>query len=236
MAGRLPDHRVRLPVNSQYWQSLTFLHWPVAPSALQPLLPPQLELDTFDGEAWLGITPFWMSYLGTPGPRVPVVPAFAEVNVRTYVRAPDGHDGVWFFSLECSRARVVAMLRLLGLPYVRGQTWAASRGSRTWFGSTRGSGRGICMGESRAGSPLSDPDPLVNFLTGRWNAFTMVAGRLLRVPIEHEPWPLHTARAAVDVAGLLAANALPPVDGPPLAHYAPLVHVDIGAPRLVTLR
>ena len=31
------------------WHDLLFLHYPVAASALCPLVPPSLELDTFDG-------------------------------------------------------------------------------------------------------------------------------------------------------------------------------------------
>lgn len=66
MVGRYPDHRVRTATNIQHWQWLTFLHWPMAPATVQRLLPPTLSVDTFEGRAWLTITPFRMR-LFAPG-------------------------------------------------------------------------------------------------------------------------------------------------------------------------
>ena len=36
------------------WHDLLFAHWPVPLPALRELIPPELEVDTYDGEAWLG--------------------------------------------------------------------------------------------------------------------------------------------------------------------------------------
>ena len=54
------------------------------------------------------------------------------------------------------------------------------------------------------GGPL-EPDPLTDFLTGRWSAYVRRFGRLWRFDVDHEPWPLRTARARTAVAGLVAA-------------------------------
>ena len=81
--------------------------WPVPPAALRPAIPPTLALDTFDGTAWLGVTPFRMA--GTR-PRawspLPWVSVFPELNVRTYVTA-EGKPGVWFFSLDAANPLAV---------------------------------------------------------------------------------------------------------------------------------
>ena len=45
----------------QTWHDLAFLHWRVEPSQLRPLVPEPLAIDTFDGSAWVAVTPFWMS-------------------------------------------------------------------------------------------------------------------------------------------------------------------------------
>src|SRR5689334_14871792 len=37
----------------QCWCDLTFLHWRYPPESVRPHLPPALELDTFDGSAWV---------------------------------------------------------------------------------------------------------------------------------------------------------------------------------------
>ena len=36
------------------WHDLLFAHWRVPDSALRPLVPPGLAVDTYDGDAWLG--------------------------------------------------------------------------------------------------------------------------------------------------------------------------------------
>src|SRR5688572_29373529 len=43
------------------WHDLVFLHWPVAPEVLRPLIPYDVDLDTFDGQCWIGVVPFHMS-------------------------------------------------------------------------------------------------------------------------------------------------------------------------------
>jgi hypothetical protein len=85
-----------------HYPHLLFMHWPVHPAVLRPYIPRILELETFDGTAWLGITPFRMQG-ARPRlvPPLPGVSVFPELNVRTYVTA-EGKPGVWFFSLDAA--------------------------------------------------------------------------------------------------------------------------------------
>ena len=107
------------PVMKQTWSELLFLHWPVSVDDLRQLVPAALDIDTFEGRAWVGLVPFTVtgarvSFL----PPVPFVSAFHEVNVRTYVRHRGGDPGVWFFSLDASnRLAVTAARQLYKLPY-----------------------------------------------------------------------------------------------------------------------
>ena len=50
----------RTVVMYQEWRKLLFLHWEVDPKPLASLLPPGLELDTFEGRAFVGLVPFTM--------------------------------------------------------------------------------------------------------------------------------------------------------------------------------
>ncbi|MBA3390149.1 MAG: DUF2071 domain-containing protein, partial [Rubrobacter sp.] len=85
---------------SMSWRDLLFMHWPVPVGWLRPLIPPALEIDTFDGSAWLGVVPFRMSGVRPRFvPRVPFLSDFPEINVRAYVTHGD-KPGVWFFSLD----------------------------------------------------------------------------------------------------------------------------------------
>ena len=68
------------------WHDLLFMHWSVHPAVLRPFIPPALELETFDGMAWLGIVPFRIAGVGPRlVPPLPWISAFAERNVfETY--------------------------------------------------------------------------------------------------------------------------------------------------------
>ena len=72
----------------QRWHDLLFAHWPIEPERMRALVPAALELDLFDGQAWLAVVPFRMSAIRLRGlPPVPGTSAFEELNVRTYVKA-----------------------------------------------------------------------------------------------------------------------------------------------------
>jgi uncharacterized protein len=83
------------PLMQQNWEELLFLHWPMQPSLIQALLPERLTLDTFDGKAWIGVTPFTLTGLRPVGlPAIPGLSSFHELNVRTYVQY-EGVPGLW---------------------------------------------------------------------------------------------------------------------------------------------
>src|SRR4051812_24259993 len=98
--GRCPD---RQPVMYQKWRSLLFLHWALPPEAVRPLLPAGLDLDVYQGSAYVGLVPFTMRGVRPVGlPAVPWLSNFHETNVRTYVHAGGRDPGVWFFSLDAA--------------------------------------------------------------------------------------------------------------------------------------
>src|SRR5262245_51240632 len=98
----VPDcpHTIERPAMIHRWDLLTFLHWRFPAEAVQRLLPPGLSVETFDGDAWIGLVPFQMEVRAARGGTAPWLGRFCETNVRTYVVAPDGSRGVWFFSLD----------------------------------------------------------------------------------------------------------------------------------------
>src|SRR3954453_6441314 len=81
-----PPQPVRVPTMRQRWESLTFLHWPYRIEVVAAHLPRGLELEPWDGVAWVGLVPFRMHVMTPVGPKLRVVPPFPETNVRTYVR------------------------------------------------------------------------------------------------------------------------------------------------------
>src|SRR5690606_40671772 len=62
---------------------LLFMHWRVPAESLRRLIPPGLDLDLFEGEAWIGVVPFRMSGVRPRFlPGLPGLSAFPELNVR----------------------------------------------------------------------------------------------------------------------------------------------------------
>src|SRR5229473_1366753 len=146
-----PPSPVTRPWLLQSWKEVTFLHWAVDPAVVRPLVPAALDLDLFDGRAWVGIVPFRPQRLRLPSlAPLPWLSTYPEVNVRTYVRG-----GVWFFSLDLGRmlSAVVAQF-VSGLPHY----WAASQiernGNRLEFESRRIRGSALCQMQVEAGAAI----------------------------------------------------------------------------------
>src|SRR5215211_2454367 len=96
---------------TQTWHDLLFAHWPLPPDALRPAVPPELEIDTFDGVAWLGLVVFRLSDVRLRGfPEVPLVSHFPEINVRTYVTYGE-KPGVYFLSLDADNRLAIALAK-----------------------------------------------------------------------------------------------------------------------------
>lgn len=218
----------------QSWNRLTFLHWRYRPEVIRPLVPPDLELDTFDGSAWIGLTPFLLTGLRPPGlPAVPWISQFPEMNVRTYVRGAGGERGIWFFSLEAGRLAAVAGARLsYGLPY----RWANMRvrwnSGEVEYTSRRHFGPGYAHIAVRRGSPIQANEQ-ARFLTARFRLYTKLAGRLAFAQVEHAPWPLESATLLNLDQDIIERCHLPAAAGDPLVHFSPDVSVRIGRPTFL---
>lgn len=219
------------------WDELTFLHWSYPVDDVQRLLPDGLEVEPFDGRAWVGLVPFFLR-VGLPHvPSVPWFSRFAETNVRTYVRSADGETGIWFFSLDAARLGAVVVARsTYRLPYFWSKMRLERTGStiryecrRRWPGPRGASSRvEVEIGEPFAPGELT---PLDHFLTARWALYSAPRSGLHHARAFHDPWPLHRAEATVVDDELVAAAGLPQPTDPPLVHWSPSVEVRIGWPH-----
>jgi uncharacterized protein YqjF (DUF2071 family) len=238
MASLMPQEAVRLPVLRMRWCRLAFVHWPFEPAAVQRLLPSGLLVEEHEGRAWVGVAPFMMTDVRPAGvPAAPRLATLRETNLRTYVRGPDGRDGLWFLSVLASSARVSRMARAgTGAPYHLGDLSVTEHGGvLSYAGSRRGGEPSyrLCI---RPGDPI-DPTDFDVWLTTRWRVYTRRCGMLLRTPVRHEPWPLCTASIEELAQTMTTAAGLPQPAAGPIAHYTPGArHVRIGAPRPATPR
>ncbi len=227
------------------WQDLLFLHWRVDPELMRSRVPAELEVDCFEGSAWIGLVPFTMANTRFRGvPDLGPLRHFHECNVRTYVRHT-GRTGVWFFSLDAASFLPVVGARLLWrLPYVWSRIESVRRDDTIDYRLSRRLGGGAAHITWERGEllPPSAPASLEHFLTERYWLFARRFGRVQRSRVEHVPWPLRKARVArceesliraagidvqgephamcsdgVDVLGwnLVASDAPPEADGSP---------------------
>ena len=209
---------------AQTWEDLLFAHWRVPVDAIRRHVPDALPVDTYDGDAWIGITPFRLHGLrlrSTPPP--PFLSSFLELNARTYVTLDD-KPGIWFFSLDASsQLAVSAARRFYRLPYFRARMAATKSGDSVSFSSER-TQRDARPAAFRARyEPTGEtfnaaPDSLEYFLTERYCLYAVDDGNVFRADIHHPPWPLQEAVADID-ENTMAPPGIP-TDGDPLLHLA----------------
>ena len=224
---------------AQTWHDLLFAHWPIAATALRPHIPTHLEIDTFEGQAWLAVVPFRMSGVRLRGtPAMPWLSSFPELNVRTYITL-GAKPGVWFFSLDAGNPLAVAIARAwFHLPYFRARMscedrdgWIHYRSERTHRGSPAGSleARYRPVGEVF----FAKPGTLEHFLTERYCLYTTdSSGRLIRGEIHHPPWPLQLAEASFERNTIAQASQLSlPKLSSPLLHFSRRQDVLVWQPQ-----
>jgi len=74
-----------MKVMTQQWQDLLFAHWAYEPDVVQRLLPSGVELDTFEGKAYVGLVPFNMRNLRLRG--LPPIPTTSNFGIAMARRA-----------------------------------------------------------------------------------------------------------------------------------------------------
>ncbi|RDU37661.1 DUF2071 domain-containing protein [Neobacillus piezotolerans] len=228
---------------TQTWENLLFMHWPVDAALVRELVPVELELDTWDGEAWISISPFQVKHQRFRIlPEIPMLNEYLELNVRTYVKR-NGKQGVWFFSLDANLAPAVfAANGLLALPYKNAEMsfdkedhpgealkmYEGKDGAGANFNKKKGFrfmnsritgedwfGRFDCSYRPVSEPGLCQSGTLEHWLIERYCLFTTRDGKVLRGDIHHLPWDVSAAEASVSV------NTMCPVPLPrePLLQY-----------------
>jgi uncharacterized protein len=210
----LPDSRWTL---GQTWEQTFFAHWPVPASELRAQLPEELEIEEHDGSAWLSILFFRVRALRARGALpVPGISSFLQLNVRTYVRGPDGLPGVWFFSIDASsRLAALGVRRIYHVPAFHARmTLEAVGGWQEAECARVGEPGRVFSGRYRAEGETFRPEAgsLDSFLTERYRLFTTNG----RAEIHHDRWLLSRAEAEIELASI-APLAL---KGTPRCHFA----------------
>lgn len=223
----LGSSRGRYWIMTQTWHNLLFAHWAVPCETLEPLLPMGLQLDTFEGRAWVGVVAFRLSKIRLRGlPEFPFASHFPEVNVRTYVTA-GGRPGVLFLSLDTDNPLVVALARpWFRLPYYLADVRFKESEGHIYFRSERRC-RGECDARFEAvygpcgPTYFAPPCTLDNWLTERYCYYAANRnGRTYRCDIQHPQWRLQEARADIAKNTMALAQGISNLQGGPRCLYA----------------
>ena len=170
---------------------------------LRQRVPDELEIEEHDGSGWLSIVFFRVRALRARGALpVPGISAFLQLNVRTYVRGPDGLPGVWFFSIDASsRLAALGVRRIYHVPafYARMTLepvggWQEAECVRVGEPGRVFAGRYRATGETFH----AEPGSLEFFLTERYRLFAADAS----AEMHHDRWLLSPAEAEVELASI----------------------------------
>jgi len=218
----------------QSWQDLLFAHWPLPASTLRAMVPPQLEIEHFDGSAWVGQTPFRLCELRPRYlPALPKLSDFPEMNLRTYVRYRD-KPGIFFFTLDAdSWLAVLGARALFWLPYRHAQMKVERKKGRIHYHSRRQGAEWKASYQATGGWFHPEPGTLEYFLTERYALYTVLPnGSVVRGEIHHRRWSIATAEAEVVRNTVPAAHGLDLPEHPPLLHLAARQDTLIWPPML----
>ena len=228
-----PDDSV---VMTQSWQKLLFLHWKYDPEVIQSILPPGLTVDTYDGDAWVGVVPFLMCQIRPVwSPAIPYMSKFLELNVRTYAIDEHGTPGVWFLSLSANRWIAVRAARtFFHLPYMWSKMSVAECEDRSMDYQCRQfrdpERRTATFRYTPHGTTLpADESTLDFFLAERYILFAQKQPNLIATgQVHHPPYQVSPATVTEYSEVPLLLDGLPSPQRPPdHAMFSPGVDVEV---------
>jgi uncharacterized protein YqjF (DUF2071 family) len=195
----------------QSWRNLLFTHWPISPEVLRPYIPSQLQIDTFNDRAWIGVVVFVMEgiyhrYL----PTISLTPTFSEINVRTYVRY-NGKPGIYFLSLDVNDlASYTIAKRWYHLPYSLASISYQQEGPTFHVKSIRKAKTNIPIEFKGSYSPNQDvfyakKETLEHWFIERYCLYSNDnRGNMYCGDIHHRPWPLQTVNTKISMNTLFS--------------------------------
>jgi len=180
-------------------------------------VPDELEIEECDGSAWLGIQFFRVRALRARGALpLPGISSFLQLNVRTYVRGPDGLPGVWFFSIDASsRLAALGVRRVYHVPAFHARMtidavddWQEAECARV------GEAGRVFAARYRVKEETfhAELGSLEWFLTERYRLFAADA----RAEMHHDRWMLAPAEAEIELATIAPFQ----LGGAPRCHFA----------------
>ena len=205
----------------QEWNNALFLHWQVPLDLLRPLVPESLNIDVFEGNAYVSLVAFTMQKIRPRNlPALAFVSDFEEINIRTYIEH-NNKKGVYFLNIEAEKQLSVFIARALsGLPYEKSNIRRTNQYYRSL--NTRKDFYLDAAYEVKASIP--EKTALDHWLTERYCLYLNNREAIYCYDIHHKAWELKkVALNALNVQYKLGELSL--TGQPQLMHYSEGVQV-----------
>ena len=220
---------------TQVWENVLFAHWSLPMEVVRKHIPAELEVDTFNGEAWVGVILFKMNGFKlrfTPF-RYPF--SFPEINLRTYVKVNE-RPAIFFMTLDAADPLVVSVAkRWYRLPYFHAKMSFSKQEDMISFHSERKSvGDSVVIGGEFY--PVSEQfvpkdGSIDHWLTERYVYFNKDPNNhIYWGEVYHEPWQLRKVSGKFSDNTLLHPYQIELPGEPHLLHYSRGVEAQMGAP------
>ena len=236
MTDAAPKSPVTIPwIFGQTYEHLLLVHWPLPAEQLRPLLPPRVDVASFEGTAWIGHD----VYIGAE-PRVLRLPPLPGpfnrpvITLRTIVTV-GGVAGIYLLSLDAPTPFAAWFERhFLNLRSQAADVRIAVEGDAIGVRSRRPEGGADLRATYRPIGPETPPRPGTrdHFLLGGDRMYTSdSSGALSVIEVEHGPWSLAPAEVKFDDDEIPGALGLPGPGAVVTAVYQRSQQAYVAAPR-----
>lgn len=181
---KIPDENWKF---YQEWNNVIFLHWEVHLEELKKFVPEELEIDLFQGKAWVSVVAFTMEKIRPKFlPAFPPISTFDEINVRTYVRF-GSKTGVYFLSVEGGKSLSCKIAKGISeLPY----RYSKIKRTKNQYQSINSEYNDEFDLQFLIGEKIKEKKPLDIWLTERYALFQDTKKSINEFEIHHLEWPI----------------------------------------------
>jgi uncharacterized protein len=174
----------------QEWNNALFFHWAIPFDILRNYVPEKLELDTFNGQAYVSLVAFTMQKIRPRNlPSIACISDFNEINLRTYIN--NNHKkGVYFLNIEAEKSLSAFIAKQVsGLPYEK----STIKRTATKYNSSNLKKGFFLDTEFEIKEELQNKTELDKWLTERYCLYLAKDDKIYRYDIHHQEWELKDA-------------------------------------------
>jgi uncharacterized protein YqjF (DUF2071 family) len=175
----------------QEWNNAIFLHWQVDYDELRKLVPKDLDIDLFEGKAYISIVAFTMQKIRPRNiPSFSPISDFHEINIRTYVKV-NKKSGVHFLSIEGAKKLSCRIAKKIsGLPY----RYSKMKRTNNYYTSHNQKHGDYLSLSYQIGGAINNISNIDKWLTERYALFQNVKQNVIEYEIHHIEWPIFHIR------------------------------------------